>query len=101
MGRDPVSQSGLLKQRSTMVKSTATLGWLIVLAAVALVVLGLFFTSNSGTPAAMVAGDFAILLAALLDGFNCGRAALRGGVNPRARTLMSVAAYVWAAGMAI
>ncbi|QHK22476.1 response regulator [Pseudarthrobacter psychrotolerans] len=49
----------------------------------------------------MVAGDFSILVAALLAGFSCGRAALRGGVNARAWTLMSVAAYVWAAGQAI
>lgn len=96
-----MSQTGLLKQRPAMVRSAATLGWLVVLPAVVLAVLGLFLTSNSGTPAAMVAGDFAILLAALLAGFSCGRAALRGGGNTRAWTLMSVAAYVWAAGMAL
>ncbi len=96
-----MSQSGLLEQRPAKVKSTATLGWRMVLAAVVLGVLGLFFTANSGTPAAMVAGDFSILVAALLAGFSCGRAALRGGVNARAWTLMSVAAYVWAAGQAV
>lgn len=96
-----MSQTGLLKHRPGMVRGTARLGWLMVLTAVALGVFGLFLTANSGTPAAMVAGDFAILVAALLAGYSCGRAALRGGVNARAWTLMSVAAYVWAAGMAV
>ncbi|RAX44323.1 hybrid sensor histidine kinase/response regulator [Arthrobacter sp. AQ5-06] len=77
------------------------LGWLIALGAVVLGVLGAFFAANTGTPAAMVAGDFAILVAALLAGFSCARAARFGGVNARAWTLMSAAAYVWAAGQAM
>ena len=75
--------------------------WLIALGAVVLAVLGLFFAANSGTPAALVAGDFSILLAAILAGRSCAAAARRGGVNARAWTLMSVAAYVWAAGMRV
>ncbi|MCO4254600.1 hybrid sensor histidine kinase/response regulator [Pseudarthrobacter cellobiosi] len=96
-----MSQNGLLEQRPATVRSTAALGWLVVPAAVVVGVLGLFFAANSGTPAAMVAGDFSILAAAVLAGHSCGRAALRGGVNARAWTLMSVAAYVWAAGQAV
>ncbi|PTT61999.1 hybrid sensor histidine kinase/response regulator, partial [Arthrobacter sp. HMWF013] len=72
-----------------------------MLAAVLQGVLGTFFAATNGTPAAVIAGDFAILMAALLAGFSCGRAAVRGGVNARAWTLMSAAAYVWAAGMAV
>ncbi|MDI3196164.1 response regulator [Pseudarthrobacter sp. AL07] len=96
-----MSQTGLVEQRPAIVMDRAKLGWLIVLAAVVVGMLGLFFAANSGTPAAMVAGDFSVLVAALLAGFSCGRAALRGGVNARAWTLMSVSAYVWAAGMAL
>ncbi|WP_248762054.1 response regulator [Pseudarthrobacter sp. SSS035] len=96
-----MSQTGLLEQRRTTGRSTATLVWLIAISAVALGALGLYFAADSGTPTAVVAGDFSILAAALLAGFSCGRAALRGGVNARAWTLMSVAAYVWAAGQAI
>lgn len=96
-----MSQNGPLPQRSAIVSSKAKLGWLILLAVVVLGGLGVFFAANSGTPEAVVVGDFAILLAALLAGFNCGRAGLRGGVNARAWILMSVAAYVWAAGMAV
>ncbi|GAA1763370.1 hypothetical protein GCM10009712_10000 [Pseudarthrobacter sulfonivorans] len=73
----------------------------MVLAAVALGLFGLFLAANSGTPAAMVAGDFSILAAAALAGHSCARAARRGGVNARAWTLMSFAAYVWGAGMAV
>ncbi len=94
-------QKGLLEHRPATGGSMAKLGWLMVPGAVVLGVLGLFFSANSGTAVAIVAGDFAILTAALLAGFSCGRAALRGGANARAWTLMSVAAYVWAAGMAV
>ncbi|MCO4249598.1 response regulator [Pseudarthrobacter raffinosi] len=96
-----MSQTGLLKQRPAIGKRMAIWGWLIVFSAVVLGVLGLFLAANSGTPAAMVAGDFAILVAAALAGRSCARAARRGGVNARAWTLMSVAAYVWAAGQAV
>ncbi|HJV98617.1 MAG TPA: response regulator [Arthrobacter sp.] len=96
-----MSQTGLLEQRPATGTSKATLVWLIACGAVVLAVLGLFFAANSGTPAAVVAGDFSILLAAMLAGRSCAAAARRGGVNARAWTLMSVAAYVWAAGMAV
>ncbi|WP_332762270.1 response regulator [Pseudarthrobacter sp.] len=96
-----MSQSGLLELRPAISGSTARLGWLIALGAVVLGVLGVYFTANSGTPTAVVAGDFAILIAAVLAGRSCAHAAWRGGVNARAWTLMSVAAYVWAAGMAV
>ncbi|MCO4261395.1 response regulator [Pseudarthrobacter raffinosi] len=96
-----MSQTGLLNQRPAIGKRMAIWGWLIVFSAVVLGVLGLFLAANSGTPAAMVAGDFAILVAAALAGRSCARAARRGGVNARAWTLMSVAAYVWAAGQAV
>ncbi|WP_240484318.1 response regulator [Pseudarthrobacter sulfonivorans] len=95
-----MSQNGLLEQRPAISTSTARLGWLIALGAVVLGVLGLYFAANSGTPTALVAGDFAILGAAVLAGRSCAHAAWRGGVNARAWTLMSVAAFVWAAGMA-
>jgi two-component system sensor histidine kinase/response regulator len=100
-----VSQTGLLaprpEQRPTIGSSKATLGWLILLTAVVLAVLGLYLAANSGTPPALVAGDFSILVAALLAGASCSRAALRGGVNARAWAFMAAAAYVWAAGMAV
>ena len=96
-----MSQTGLLEQRPATGTSKATLVWLIALGAVVLAVLGLFFAANSGTPAAVVAGDFSILMAAILAGRSCAGAARRGGVNARAWTLMSVAAYVWAAGMPV
>ena len=96
-----MSQTGLLEQRPATGTRKATLVWLIVLGAVVLAVLGLFFAANSGTPPALVAGDFSILLAAMLAGRSCAAAARRGGVNARAWTLMSVAAYVWAAGMLV
>jgi two-component system sensor histidine kinase/response regulator len=96
-----VSQTGLLEKRPAISKSTARLGWLIALGAVVLGVLGLYFAANSGTPTALVAGDFAILIAAVLAGRSCASAAWRHGVNARAWTLMSVASYVWAAGMLV
>ncbi|MET3163809.1 UNVERIFIED_ORG: PAS domain S-box-containing protein [Arthrobacter sp. UYEF10] len=96
-----MSQTGLLEKRSAISRSTARLGWLIVLGAVVLGVLGLYFAANSGTSMAVVAGDFAILLAAMLAGRSCARAARLGGVNARAWTLMSVAAYIWAGGQAV
>ena len=96
-----MSQTGLLEQRPATGTRKATLVWLIALGAVVLAVLGLYFAANSGTPPALVAGDFSILLAAMLAGRSCAAAARRGGVNARAWTLMSVAAYVWAAGMLV
>ncbi|WP_255482318.1 response regulator [Pseudarthrobacter sp. NBSH8] len=96
-----MSHTGLLEKRPAISRSTARLGWLIALGAVVLGVLGLYFAANSGTTTAVVAGDFAILIAAVLAGRSCASAAWRGGVNARAWTLMSVAAYVWAAGMAV
>ncbi|MEW9872531.1 response regulator [Arthrobacter sp. HS15c] len=94
-------QTDLLEQRPATGTRTATLVWLIALSAVVLAVLGLFFAANSGTPTALVAGDFSILLAAMLAGRSCAHAARRGGVNARAWTLMSVACYVWAAGQLV
>ncbi|MDR6415482.1 response regulator [Pseudarthrobacter sulfonivorans] len=96
-----MSQTGLLEQRSATVGSKATWVWLTALAVVVLGLFGLFLAANSGTPAAMVAGDFSILVAAALAGRSCARAARRGGVNARAWTLMAFAAYVWGAGMAV
>jgi two-component system sensor histidine kinase/response regulator len=100
-----VSQTGLLARRPgkrpAIGSSKASLGWLILLTAVVLAVLGLYLAANSGTPPALVAGDFSILVSALVAGFSCGRAALRGGVNARAWAFMAAAAYVWAAGMAV
>lgn len=96
-----MSQTGLLEHRPAAGRSTAKLGWLIALGAVVMAVLGLYFAANSGTPAAIVAGDFSILVAAILAGRSCAHTARRGGVNARAWTLMSVAAYVWAAGMLV
>ncbi|WP_426989958.1 response regulator [Pseudarthrobacter sp. Y6] len=96
-----MSQTGLLEKRPAVSRSTAGLGWLIALGAVVLGVLGAFFAANTGTPAAMVAGDSATTVAALLAGFSCARAARFGGVNARAWTLMSAATYFWAAGMAL
>jgi signal transduction histidine kinase len=75
--------------------------WLAVLTAVVLAALGLFFAANSGTPAALVTGDFTILAASLLAGASCTRAARRGGANARAWTFMAAAAFTWAAGMAV
>ncbi|MDQ0679607.1 two-component system sensor histidine kinase/response regulator [Arthrobacter pascens] len=100
-----MSQTGLLARRPgkrpSIGSSKATLGWLILLTAVVLAVIGLYLAANSGTPPALVAGDFSILVAALLAGASCSRAALRGGVNARAWAFMAAAAYVWAAGMAV
>jgi two-component system sensor histidine kinase/response regulator len=96
-----VSQTGLLEQRPAIRSSKASLGWLILLATVVVAALGLYFTANSGTTPALVAGDFSILCAALLAGASCGRAALRGGVNARAWGFMAAAAFIWAAGMAL
>lgn len=96
-----MSQTGLLEQRPATGTGWARLLWFVVPAVVVLAVLGVFFTANNGTPAAMVAGDFAILVAALLAGRSCAHAARLGGVNARAWTLMAVATYVWAAGMAV
>lgn len=96
-----MSQTGLLEHRPATGRRTAKLGWLIALGAVVMAVLGLYFAANSSTATAIVAGDFSILLAAILAGRSCAHAARRGGVNARAWTLMSVAAYVWAAGMLV
>lgn len=96
-----MSQTGLLEQRSATGRSRAKLAWLIVPAVVVLAVLGLYFAANNGTPTAIVAGDLSILAAAILAGRSCAHVARRGGVNARAWTLMSVAAYVWAAGMLV
>ena len=96
-----MSLTGLLEQRPATGTRKATLVWLIASGAVVLAVLGLYFAANSGTPAALVAGDFSILLAAILAGRSCAAAARRAGANARAWTLMSVAAYVWAAGQLV
>ena len=72
-----------------------------LLAAAALAALALYFAANSGTPHALVTGDVLILAASLLAGASCARAARLGGVNARAWTFMSIAVFVWAAGMAV
>lgn len=96
-----MSQTGLLEQRTDSATGRARLPWLLVPAVVVLAALGLFLAANSGTLAALVTGDLTILVAALLAGFSCGRAALRGGLNARAWAMLSAAAFVWAAGMAV
>ncbi|WP_267278161.1 hybrid sensor histidine kinase/response regulator [Arthrobacter sp. CDRTa11] len=96
-----MSQTGLVEQRPAVDSSKVPLGRLILLAVVVVAALGLFFTANSGTTTALVAGDFAIMLAALLAGASCGRASLRGGPNARAWGFMALAAFIWAAGMAL
>ena len=93
-----MSQTGLLEKRPAISRSMARLGWLIALGAVVLGVLGLYFAINSGTPTAVVTGDFAILVAALLAGGSCARAALRGGVNAKAWGLMAAGVFTWASG---
>ena len=96
-----MSQIGLLQRRHS--GSGHTIGFarpaLFTLAAMA--GLGLYFTANNGTPAALVTGDFLILAASLLAGASCTRAALRGGPNTRAWAFMAAAAFIWAAGMAV
>lgn len=102
-----MSQTGLVerrpRQQPAIGSNKATLGRLSLLAAVVIVMAGLalYLAANNGTPPALVAGNFSILVAALLAGASCGRAALRGGVNARAWGFMAVAAYVWATGMAL
>jgi signal transduction histidine kinase/CheY-like chemotaxis protein/HPt (histidine-containing phosphotransfer) domain-containing protein len=96
-----VSQTGLLQHRRAGSSNTLRMKWVAGLAATVLAALGLFFTINSGTPAALVTGDFVILAASLLAGASCARAALRGGANARAWTFMAAAAFIWAAGMAV
>lgn len=75
--------------------------WLVLPAMLVLAALGLYFAANSGTPQALVTGDFLILAASLLAGASCTRAARQGGDNARAWTFMAVAVFVWAAGMAV
>ncbi|BAS07819.1 hypothetical protein AHiyo4_12410 [Arthrobacter sp. Hiyo4] len=77
-----MSQTGLLEQRPAAGTRTATLVWLIALGAVVLAILGVFFAANNGTPAAVVAGDFSILLAAILAGRSCARVAAKAGLTP-------------------
>ncbi|MGY4543761.1 two-component system sensor histidine kinase/response regulator [Arthrobacter sp. UYNi723] len=96
-----MSQTGLLERRPAIGRSKAKLGWLILLAAVVLGVLGLYLSANNGTLPALVTGDFSILFAALLAGASCGRAALRGGVNAKAWGFMAAGAFIWAAGQTV
>lgn len=96
-----MSQTGLLKRRSAGGSSRAPLKWPALSTAAALVALGLFLAVNSGSPAALVTGDFLVLAASLLAGASCTRAALRGGVNASAWTFVAIAAFMWAAGMAL
>ncbi|MET3206504.1 UNVERIFIED_ORG: hypothetical protein ABIB21_003326 [Arthrobacter sp. UYEF13] len=71
-----MSQTGPLEKRPATGRSTATLGWLMVPAAVVVGMPGLFFAANSGTPGAMVTGDFSVLVAALsaAAGLRCAAA---------------------------
>ncbi|WAH98138.1 PAS domain-containing hybrid sensor histidine kinase/response regulator [Arthrobacter sp. MMS18-M83] len=96
-----MSQNGLLEHRPAVGGSKATMGWLVLLAAVALIPLGLYLAANPGTPPALVTGDFSILFAGLLAGASCGRAALRGGVNAKGWGFMAAAAFTWAAGQVL
>ncbi|MDQ0118696.1 signal transduction histidine kinase [Pseudarthrobacter defluvii] len=96
-----MSQTGLLQRRSYGIHNKAPVKWIAVLTVIALVVLGLFLGVNSGTPAALVTGDFVILGASVLAGMSCARAARCGGANAKAWTFMSAAAFIWAAGMAV
>ncbi|WP_455833650.1 response regulator [Pseudarthrobacter siccitolerans] len=96
-----MSQTGLQQHRPAGSSTTLPVKWLAVLTAIVLAALGLFFAANSGTPAALVTGDFTILAASLLAGASCTRAARRGGANARAWTFMAAAAFIWAAGMAV
>ncbi|NUP59386.1 MAG: response regulator [Pseudarthrobacter sp.] len=61
----------------------------------------MFFATNSGSPVALVTGDFLILAASLVAAASCARAGARGGANAKAWTFMAAAAFVWAAGMAV
>jgi signal transduction histidine kinase/CheY-like chemotaxis protein/HPt (histidine-containing phosphotransfer) domain-containing protein len=101
-----VAKTGLLEQavperRRTMRIAGARPVWLALPVLLVLAALGLYFAANSGTPQALVTGDFLILAASLLAGASCTRAALQGGDNSRAWTFMAVAVFVWAAGMAV
>ena len=96
-----MSQTGLLQHRPAGSSTTLPVKWLAVLTAVVLAALGLYFAANSGSPGALVTGDFTILAASLLAGASCTRAARRGGANARAWTFMAAAAFTWAAGMAV
>ncbi|WP_258868472.1 response regulator [Arthrobacter sp. RT-1] len=96
-----MSRTGLLEHRPAIGNGRVRLGLPALLTAVALASLALFFAANSGTPPALVTGDALILAASLLAGTSCARAAARGGVNARAWMFMSVAAFVWASGMAL
>ena len=96
-----MSQTGLLEQRPAVESSRTPPGRLILLASVAVAALGLYFAANNGTTSALVVGDFAILVSALLAGTSCARAARRGGPNARAWTFMALAAFIWATGQAL
>lgn len=95
-----MSQNYLLGPRRRIGGRGASLTWLVVLAAVLLGVLALYFSWNNGTAQARVTGDFLILAAALTAGISCSRAARRGE-NAQAWSLLSVAAFTWAAGQGI
>ncbi|HEY8699551.1 MAG TPA: response regulator [Arthrobacter sp.] len=96
-----MSQTGLLEQRPAAGSSKAPLGRLILLAGAVVAALGVYFAANSGTTPAVVAGDVAILVSALLAGTSCARAALQGGENARAWAFMATAAFIWASGQAL
>ncbi|HEU4668096.1 MAG TPA: response regulator [Arthrobacter sp.] len=97
-----MSQTGLLQHRPTGRSHKALRAWLAFLTTAAVLgALGLFLAANSGTPAALVTGDFLILAVSLLAAASCIRAAMRGGANARAWTLMAAALLMWAAGMAV
>ncbi|MBT2530917.1 response regulator [Arthrobacter sp. ISL-48] len=96
-----MSQTGLVEQRHAIGSSKAPLGWLILLGAVVVAALGLFFAANSGTTPALVTSDFSVLVSVLLAGASCARAALRNGGDARAWAFMSGAAFTWAAGQSV
>jgi two-component system, sensor histidine kinase and response regulator len=92
---------GLLKHRPPIGSRKVRLGWLILVTAVVVAAVGAYLGANSGTSAALVVGDFSVLLAALVAAASCGRAGLSRGKNSRAWAFMALAAFVWAVGMGI
>jgi len=69
--------------------------------AVIIVALVVFLQSLSGSALAQDVGDSADMLAALIAGLACVRAARRGGVEARGWALLAVGMLVWAAAGAL
>ena len=71
------------------------------LATVTVVTLLLFLHARSGTALAQKVGDVAIMVAVVLAGLVCARAARRSGPDARGWALLTVGMSVWAAGNAM